>query len=255
MFVEECRRVITAAPRLGLDALAQQVWAAYGSDVLSADEASELCEAIAARRAPPPAAPAPRRTGSRARSPASVERRRAWAASSWLPPRLAARFSPAEQAVLGVVLSTIALTGRCEWCHGAVAGRSGTSVSTVKRALAQARVLGLVIVEERRLSWARSLPSVVTIASAELRTWVATRGRGLRAARGMWGDGGGVQTGAASKSISKLSLSNAAPTSPERVWRGRGGQAGGSPPARPPAPGSTPGPLRSPYSGTRARRV
>ena len=179
----------------------------------------------------------------------------AWAASSWLPPRLAARFSPAEQAVLGVVLSTIALTGRCEWCHGAVAGRSGTSVSTVKRALAQARVLGLVIVEERRLSWARSLPSVVTIASAELRTWVATRGRGLRAARGMWGDGGGVQTGAASKSISKLSLSNAAPTSPERVWRGRGGQAGGSPPARPPAPGSTPGPLRSPYSGTRARRV
>lgn len=250
MFAEECRRAIAAAPRSGLDALAQQVWAAYGADALSADEASELCEAIAARRAPPPSAPAPRRTGSRARSSASVERRRSWAASSWLPPRIAARFTPAEQAALGVVLAEIALTGRCEWCHGAVAGRSGTSVSTVKRALAEARKLGLVLVEERRMTWCRSLPNRVTILSAELRTWVATRGRGLRAAKWV-----GFRDEQPRSPSSFLFSSNAAAASPEGVWRGARGQAGASPPVRPPAPRSTPGPMRSPYSGTAGRLV
>ncbi len=45
MFVEECRRAARSSPLTGLDALAKQVWAAFGADALSAIEASELCEA------------------------------------------------------------------------------------------------------------------------------------------------------------------------------------------------------------------
>ena len=44
---------IAACPRTGLDALSREVWRAYGADVLSEGEASELCEAIAARRVVP----------------------------------------------------------------------------------------------------------------------------------------------------------------------------------------------------------
>lgn len=198
MFAEECRRAIAACQRTGLDALAREVWRAYGADVLSAAEASELCEAIAARRAVPGPQAAPRRPGSRPRSSTSMERRRAWTASGWLPPAIAARFTMGEAAALGVVMAEVAMTGRCELSHGAVGGRAGVSVSTVKRALGEAKRLGLVAVVERRQTWCRNLPNVVTVAAADLRTWVATRGRGLRAARAM---GGGVQIGTSPKSI------------------------------------------------------
>ena len=216
MFVEECRRAVKASPRSGLDALAKEVWRAFGADVLSADEASELCEAIAAKRAIPAPAAATRRVGSRPRSSTSLERRRAWTASGWMPPAIAARFTMGEAAALGVVLAEIAITGQCELSHGAVGGRAGVSVSTVKRALGEARKLGLVLVEERRVSWCRNLPNVVTILSAELRTWVATRGRGLRAAKGM---GGGVQIGTASKSISTFSSARRSEALAKRVNR------------------------------------
>lgn len=198
MFVEECRRAVKVSPRSGLDALAKEVWRAFGADVLTAEEASELCEAIAARRVVPASTAATRRIGSRPRSSTSLERRRAWTASGWMPPAIAARFTMGEAAALGVVLAEVALTGRCELSHGAVGGRAGVSVSTVKRAIGEARKLGLMLIEERRVSWCRNLPNVVTIASAELRIWVSTRGRGLRAAKGM---GGGVQIGTASESI------------------------------------------------------
>lgn len=191
-----------ASPRSGLDALAQKVWAAYGADTVTEAEASDLCELIAARRVVPVNARPegiPHRVGSRPRSSSSVARRRGWSASGWLPPRLAGAFTLGEQAALGVIMSTIAMSGSCDLCHGAVAGRAGVSISTVKRALVEARRLGLITVTERRLSWCRNLPNIVMLLSAELKTWVATRGRGLRAAKAK---GGGVQIGTGPKSIS-----------------------------------------------------
>ncbi len=216
MFAEECRRAIATSQRMGLDALAREVWRAYGADVLTEVEASELCEAIAARRVVPVPTAAPRRVGSRPRSSTSMERRRSWTASGWLPPPIAARFTMGEAAALGVILAEVAMTGRCELSHGAVGGRAGVSVSTVKRAISEARRIGLLHVEERRLTWCRNLPNVVTVASAELQTWVATRGRGFRAARAM---GGGVQIGTAPKSIS--SPSAVRPGLPDRKTGGR----------------------------------
>ncbi len=55
--------------------------------------------------------PAGARSGSRPRTDASMERRRSWAASGRMPPRLACRFTLAEQAVLAVVASEISKCG------------------------------------------------------------------------------------------------------------------------------------------------
>ena len=177
MFIEECRRAITATPRSGLDALAKEVWRAFGADVLSADEASELCEAIAARRAvPAPAEPA-RRVGSRPRSSASLERRRAWTASGWMPPAMAAGFTQAENAALAVIIREIATTGRCGLPMGAVAARAGVCITSARNAVREARRRGILHVEERRLTYDRNLPNLITITSRELALWVRTRAR------------------------------------------------------------------------------
>ncbi len=179
MFAEECRRAIMAAPRSGLDAMAKAVWQAYGADALSEAEASELCELVASRRVIPQTAPTqPRRpVGSRPRSSASTERRRTWTGSGWLPPAIAARFTMGEAAAIGVIVAEIAKSGRCELYIGAIAGRAGVCATTVRNALRQARTLGLLHVEARRVARDRCLANVVTIVSRELELWVRTRAR------------------------------------------------------------------------------
>ena len=190
MFVEECRRAVMASPQSGLDALAKEVWRAFGADVLSADEASELCEAIAARRvvaAPAAAYPKWGRSGSRPRTSASLERRRSWAAGSWMPPAMAAGFTQAENAALAVIIREIATAGRCGLPMGAIAARAGVCITSVRNAVREARKRGILHVEERRVSYDRNLPNLITITSRELTLWVRTRAR-------VEGQGGGVRT-------------------------------------------------------------
>ncbi len=190
MFVEECRRAVMAAPLTGLDALSKGVWQAYGAGALDDVEAGALCELIAARRTASEAVAkvdTRRRVGSRPRSSASVERRRSWTASGWLPPAVAARFTMGEAAALAVVVAEAARAGRCGLPVGAIAGRAGVCATTVRNALREARRLGLVKVEERRLSCDRSLPNLVTISGRELALWVRTRARVER-------QGGGCRT-------------------------------------------------------------
>ncbi len=186
MFAEECRRAIMAAPRSGLDALAKAVWQAFGADALSETEASELCELVASKRAIPVAAVAPRRVGSRPRSSASMERRRSWAAGSWMPPAMAAAFTTAENAALAVIIREIATTGSCGLAAGAIAGRAGVSTSSARNAVREARKRGILAVQERRIRYDRNDPNIVTIASRELQLWVRTRAR-------MLGHGGGIR--------------------------------------------------------------
>ena len=175
MFVEEIRRVLVTTPRGRLADLSAAVWKGFASGALAEDDAQKLAEEIEARKVVPAAAVPCRRVGSRPRSSASLERRRAWTGSGWMPPVIASKFTMGEAAAIGVILAEVAVHGRCELSHGAVGGRAGVSVSTVKRALAQARVLGLVSIEERRVSWFRNLPNVVTVLSAELAAWLRTR--------------------------------------------------------------------------------
>src|SRR5919202_4992738 len=148
MFANQLRAAIAAAPRVELAKVASLLWRAYAAGQVSEDQASELSEMIEARRALP-AAPKPlqRRLGSRPRSPASMERRRRWAASGSLPPALAARFTLAETAVLTVIAAETRKHGDCRLTNGEIADVAGVSITTVKNAMRQARGLGLISVE------------------------------------------------------------------------------------------------------------
>src|SRR4051794_17569378 len=207
MFAEQLRRAVEASPRVELAKVASLLWRAYAAGQISEDQASELSEMIESRRALP-AAPKPiqRRLGSRPRSPASMERRRRWAASGCLPPALAARFTLAEQAALAVVAAERRRRGDCRltraiptftepvelvqrrafssvWfrlnrkrSNQEIADVAGVSITTVKNALRVARTINLISVEERRLSAFRNAPNIVRIVSPEWRAWLRLGG-------------------------------------------------------------------------------
>jgi hypothetical protein len=173
MFVDELRRTVEAAPRVELPKIAQLLWRAYAAGQVTEAEASEISERIETRKALPAVSkPAPRRVGSRPRSPESMERRRRWAASGRLPPHLAARFTLAELAVLAVVAFEVAKGGACTLALGHLAALAGVSVSTAKRALREARALHLISIEERRLTAWRNAPNVVRIIASEWASWL-----------------------------------------------------------------------------------
>src|SRR6185436_15544561 len=90
MFAKQLRRAVEASPRAELPTLSSLLWKAYAAGQVTEAEASALSEAIALKRALSAAQkPVQRRLiGSRPRSPASLERRRRWAASGALPPAL-----------------------------------------------------------------------------------------------------------------------------------------------------------------------
>src|SRR3712207_6324709 len=108
-----------------------------------------------------------------------MERRRSWAAAGRLPPKLACRFTLAEQAVLAVVAAEVARHGACTLTIGHIGALAGVSKQTVRNALHEAVRLGLVRVEERRLSAWRNAPNRVTITSPEWTAWLRLRRRGV----------------------------------------------------------------------------
>src|SRR4051795_13210466 len=145
MFAEQLRRAVEASPRVELAKVASLLWRAYAAGQVTEAEAQALSDLIEARRALPAASkPLQRRLGSRPRSPASMERRRRWAASGALPPALAARFTLAETAVLAVIAAEVLRHGACTLTVGHIAALAGVSETTVRNALRAARMLALL---------------------------------------------------------------------------------------------------------------
>ena len=107
-FARQLRQAVEVSPRVELHRIQDAIWKTWGAGGLSDDEAQDLAQLIEARKALPASQkPVQRRVGSRPRSPASMERRRSWAASGAMPPQLAARFTLAEVAVLAVVAAEV----------------------------------------------------------------------------------------------------------------------------------------------------
>src|SRR5215212_8967929 len=126
MFAEQLRRAVEASPRAELHTVSSQLWKAFAAGQVTEDQASELSALIETRRAlPAPQKPMQRRLGSRPRSPASMERRRRWAASGGLPPAVASRFTLAEQAVLAVIAAEHRKRGDCRLTHKEIADVTG----------------------------------------------------------------------------------------------------------------------------------
>lgn len=205
MVYEEMRRAVQAAAPDRLGEVASAIWKAYGAGGLTDEQAEQLDGLLNARRgaaraapmkaqplaavaAPlvPAVAPPPReerapsirahhRTGSRPRTPDSLARRRRMAAGGYLPPALAAAFTSGEQAVLAVIALEVGKRGRCTLALGHVAALAGVCLTLAKRALRQARTLGLLDVEVRRLSRWRNDTNVVRIVSREWGAWLRLR--------------------------------------------------------------------------------
>lgn len=116
----------------------------------------------------------PRASRGPPRSPdrqASLERRRRQAMSGIVPAKIAAAFTMAELAVLTVIGRQIQRGGTCSLHIDAIAALAGCCRSTVKNALRQARLLGLVTVKERRIPGRKSLTNVISIISREWLAW------------------------------------------------------------------------------------
>src|SRR5829696_3400836 len=126
MFVEQFRRAAEVSPRAELPAVSALLWKAYAAGTVSESDAADLSNLIEARKAfPASQKPAQQRFGSRPRSPASLERRRRWAASGALPPALASRFTLAEQAVLALVAAEHRKRGDCRLTNKEIAEVAG----------------------------------------------------------------------------------------------------------------------------------
>lgn len=184
MFAFEIRQAIEAAPRDRLPQLSAALWKAFGAGAVTEAQAEELSLLIEARKAVGSAqSPAGglRQLGSTfpARKPqrppvrsVAIERRRRWAAAGRMPPKIADKFTPGEQAALAVVAFEVTKRGSCTLAIGAIAALAGVSESTVKRAQGQAKRLGLIKVEERRLSRFRNDTNVVRVISREWLSWL-----------------------------------------------------------------------------------
>jgi hypothetical protein len=200
MFADEIRRAIEASSRITLPAVTALLWRAYGEGKVTEAEAEALSVLIEARttvtvssgRSADGQASNPTRTafavisdipsdpqrrprtgaGSRPRTDASMERRRRWAASGRLPPALAARFTLAEQAALSLVAAETARRGDCRLSIPHMAALVGVAETTVRNAIREARNLGLLTVEGRRLTGFRNDTNVVRIISPEWTAWL-----------------------------------------------------------------------------------
>ena len=179
MFVDDVRRAIEAAPRVKLAELSAALWKAYGAGLVPDDECQALAELIEARKVVPTTPVVPvvltRRTGSRPKTADSLERRRRWVASGWMPPQVAGRFTLGEAAVLSVVAAEIARHAQCTLAVEAIAAKAGVSKSTVRNALAVAKQEGLLVVIARPDRPFRHQTNVIRITSPEWRSWLAMR--------------------------------------------------------------------------------
>ena len=90
-----------------------------------------------------------------------------------MPPGRALHFTVGEQAVLSVVATEVKLRGQCDLYTDQIAAFAGVGRSTTRNALRQAKRLGLLRIEERRLSARYNDANRVTIVSPEWRSWLA----------------------------------------------------------------------------------
>lgn len=247
MFAEEIRRQAEVAPQAALPAVTAALWRAYGQGKITEVEAEALSGLIEARtdapasrrlspieqaaRGPSPTAsppnsgsPARRSVGSRPRTEASLERRRRWAASGRLPPGLAARFTLAEQAVLALVAAETVRRKDCRLAIGQLAAIAGVAETTVRNAIREATQLGLVTVEERRVTGFRNDTNIVRIVAAEWQAWLrlARKSPGGHLdrvdARVASGEGGGCKSPRGTPT-EVLTLSESGKTEPSKCCR------------------------------------
>ena len=102
----------------------------------------------------------------------SLERRRRLSAAGLMPPGLALRFTVGERAVLYVIATEIRRRGQCDLYVDQIAAFSGTSRSTTKNAIREARRLKLIDVQAWKQAPDWNGPNRITIISGEWLSWL-----------------------------------------------------------------------------------
>jgi hypothetical protein len=169
---------IERAPREHLDVLCSNFWRAYANGELSDDEAQSLAELARDRQRPkPPPKPLPPRQARRPpHSPdrqRSLERRRRLSAAGMMPPGLAMQFTVGERAVLYVIAQQVKLRGQCDLYIDQIAAFAGVCRTTARNAQRTAKRLGLIQIDERRLSRRYNDANRIAIVSREWLVWLA----------------------------------------------------------------------------------
>ena len=96
--------------------------------------------------------------------------------SGIVPARIAASFTMAELAVLTVIARQCQRAGVCVLPVDAIAALAGCCRTTVQNTLRQARLVGLLLVRERRIPGLPSLTNIVSIISKEWIAWLKLGG-------------------------------------------------------------------------------
>ena len=116
------------------------------------------------------------RTVARSLDKAYLRARRALATCNLVVPFLARLVSEAHRAVLTVVALVVKQKGMCDASIAEIARRASVSRRTVQSALRGAEALGVLTIEERRVTRDRSLTNVIRIASPRWRAHIAKDG-------------------------------------------------------------------------------
>jgi hypothetical protein len=197
MFIDQIAAAIDGArSHAALNHVSELIWKGWGQGLVNDDQAGQFAERIHDRKAAlenvaaghviqgksarDPSRPSifpPRRLQRAPVRSVAIERRRTLAASSPLPPVLAARFTTSEVAALRIIADEHVLRSRCASTLAEIAARAGTSRSVVKRALKQAETLGLIRITERPVAGAKHLPNLVHVIDAAWLGWLKRGGR------------------------------------------------------------------------------
>lgn len=188
MHSQSLMAAIDAAAVSNLDEVAKIVWRSLALNVISDDEAEQLSAAIDAKRHAlasrpgtrrlPPTLGERHRTSRARRSEASILRRRRWSSSGAVPSSIAMNFTTGEAAVLAVVARQVQRCGHCVMFMEQMAAIAGVGRTTVRNALRQAQALGLLVVEERRITGNRNQSNLIRIVSKEWLLWLGFSRRG-----------------------------------------------------------------------------
>jgi AraC-like DNA-binding protein len=186
MFTDQVSQAVAAAYSIPmLDNTAKLVWRGLAEGVIDDAAAERLSADVEARRdalrSKPrqivpqqlQAHPRPCRSPDRARS---IRRRRGLAASGAVPGTIAAHFTTGEIAALTVIARQCQRSRSCDWFMDRIAAVAGVSRTTVRNALRQAQALGLISVQERRLTAWRSDSNIIRVVSAEWLAWLGLGG-------------------------------------------------------------------------------